>query len=548
MKSKRKNKEEQGTTILALAITIIVLLILAGITVSAITGDNGIIKNAGQAKEETEIANEKEIVEKATIQAMGNNKYGNIEESELQSELDKETGEGKTEATDIGDEFEVVFIDSNRYYTVDKDGNVGEGQEIIKDKNPGDITTEKDGETLDGSEEHPYEIWCIEDLIEWSQNYTKYQNNHIILCKDLNFKSRLSYADSENTSYGDINEDDKIESLIEEMQIGIGFTPISNFTGTFNGQGYEIRNVYVNTTEGNVGGLFKAIGVPTIITTIKNITVTGDITGTSSVGGIIGATNNVNNTGKVIIENCVNKCTVNYNLNPSNIVIIGIGGILGENSLANTTDTVQIINCHNYGTINSSSENSYSGIGGIAGCDYYNGLIINECYNAGTINGKENNTAGIIGRGGNSIYNSYNSGEVKGSGIGGHNCANIYNCYNIGNVTLSGIVRGDYLGSVVINNVYTTSSIKSKPIVHEYISNATISNVFYSDECIYTDTYGTKISEKDMKGTVENKNSLISLLNRYVENYNLENKNEKNFIELNYWELDGNTGYPKLKY
>lgn len=51
-----------------------------------------------------------------------------------------------------------------------------------------------------------------------------------------------------------------------------------------------------------------------------------------------------------------------------------------------------------------------------------------------------------------------------------------------------------------------------------------------------------------MKGTVENKNSLISLLNRYVENYNLENKNEKNFIELNYWELDGNTGYPKLKY
>ena len=67
---------------------------------------------------------------------MGNNKYGNIEEGELQSELDKETREGKTEATDIGDEFEVVFIDSNRYYTVDKDGNVGEGQEIIKDKNP----------------------------------------------------------------------------------------------------------------------------------------------------------------------------------------------------------------------------------------------------------------------------------------------------------------------------------------------------------------------------------------------------------------------------
>ena len=101
---------------------------------SSITGDNGIIGNAGKAKEETEIAEEKEILEKATVQVMGNNKYGNIEENELQSALDKETGEGKTEATDIGDEFEVVFKESNRYYTVDKDGNVGEVQKIIEDK------------------------------------------------------------------------------------------------------------------------------------------------------------------------------------------------------------------------------------------------------------------------------------------------------------------------------------------------------------------------------------------------------------------------------
>ena len=121
-----KKENETGITLLALVITIIVLLILAGITISAITGDNGIIGNAGRAKEETEIANEKEIVEKATVQAMGNNKYGNIEESELQKQLNRETGEGKTEATDIGDEFEVVFNESNRYYMVDKDGNVGE--------------------------------------------------------------------------------------------------------------------------------------------------------------------------------------------------------------------------------------------------------------------------------------------------------------------------------------------------------------------------------------------------------------------------------------
>lgn len=90
----QKLKTQKGITLLVLVITIIVLLILAGITISAITSDNGIIQNAGRAKEEAEIANEKEIVEKAIVQAMGNNKYGNIEESKLQEQLNKETGEG----------------------------------------------------------------------------------------------------------------------------------------------------------------------------------------------------------------------------------------------------------------------------------------------------------------------------------------------------------------------------------------------------------------------------------------------------------------------
>ena len=59
-------RKQNGITILLLTITIIVLLILAGITITALTGENGLIKNAGQAKEETEISNEKEILERAT--------------------------------------------------------------------------------------------------------------------------------------------------------------------------------------------------------------------------------------------------------------------------------------------------------------------------------------------------------------------------------------------------------------------------------------------------------------------------------------------------
>ena len=59
----KKMRNNTGITLIALVITIIVLLILAGITISSITSENGIIQNALSAKERTEIDNEREIVE-----------------------------------------------------------------------------------------------------------------------------------------------------------------------------------------------------------------------------------------------------------------------------------------------------------------------------------------------------------------------------------------------------------------------------------------------------------------------------------------------------
>ena len=49
MKNK-KLKREKGITLIALAITIIILLILAGITITAITGENGILNSSIEAK------------------------------------------------------------------------------------------------------------------------------------------------------------------------------------------------------------------------------------------------------------------------------------------------------------------------------------------------------------------------------------------------------------------------------------------------------------------------------------------------------------------
>ena len=46
-------KKENGITLIALVVTIIVLLIMAGVTISFLVGENGILGNAEKAAEET---------------------------------------------------------------------------------------------------------------------------------------------------------------------------------------------------------------------------------------------------------------------------------------------------------------------------------------------------------------------------------------------------------------------------------------------------------------------------------------------------------------
>ena len=55
-------REQKGITLVALVITIIVLLILAGVTIAALSGPNGILTNATQATKDTAISEAKEAV------------------------------------------------------------------------------------------------------------------------------------------------------------------------------------------------------------------------------------------------------------------------------------------------------------------------------------------------------------------------------------------------------------------------------------------------------------------------------------------------------
>ena len=91
---------EKGITLIALVLTIIVLLILAGVSIYMLTGDNGILTQAQRAKELTEASSEEEFIQLLIIGYNSNKKtYGeelkNVEFNTVEnttSIMDKETG------------------------------------------------------------------------------------------------------------------------------------------------------------------------------------------------------------------------------------------------------------------------------------------------------------------------------------------------------------------------------------------------------------------------------------------------------------------------
>ena len=83
-----KNK---GITLIALVITIIILLILASVTIATLTGENGIITKATEAKEKTEKAAIEEQLRLAQLSAKIKAKGGAITIDDLIEEL-KEQG------------------------------------------------------------------------------------------------------------------------------------------------------------------------------------------------------------------------------------------------------------------------------------------------------------------------------------------------------------------------------------------------------------------------------------------------------------------------
>ena len=75
-----KTKEVRGITIISLVVTIVVLLILAGISINAVIGDNGIIKKAQNSAELTKESEAKEIINRTVMEFYLTNDYETLED------------------------------------------------------------------------------------------------------------------------------------------------------------------------------------------------------------------------------------------------------------------------------------------------------------------------------------------------------------------------------------------------------------------------------------------------------------------------------------
>lgn len=483
-------KIEKGITLVALVITIIILLILAGVTISLVIGENGLISKSKMAVGKY---NDKEKIEKAQL-----------EEFEVGMNLKEESGENEK-----------------------------------IDNTPGVLSGE-------GTEKSPYLIESIEDLVAFSNNVNSgnsYEGKYINLNRNLDFQDKNSYCDADKVVETDINGINGCEPILIELTTGSGFITIGDetniFKGRFNANSKKIDNIYMNVNTSENKNL-AFIGVNN--GTIENLSISGNIGLTYEednglVSGIVGK-----NYGN--IEKC--HSSVNLKVELKNGYSSYVGGIAAANEengkitfcknsgkienngkFAETAgiaaDNKGVINqSFNKGEIIGNSPKGYSHYeGGIAAT---NTNIIKNSSNDGKVSGYY--TGGILGANGNNsekgyVYNVYNNAEITGiysGGIIGENRGELKNCYNKGNI----IGKDSTIGSVVGSN---ETGIQIGEITDAFYLEGT------NDKGIGTGDSSLVI----MKNESKMKEELINLLNNIATSQKYDN-----------WKTSESTGYPIL--
>ena len=250
LKRKFKNTKQEGITLIALVVTIVILLILAGVSIAMLTGNNGILTQAQNAKKETEEAEDIEKIKLAVSEAqISESGYQKLEMVNFQEALNKQFEGRNLELLDNGDGSFIINLDNmSKSFYADNNGEIISNENILKISTAEELKKFRD----DVNNGNTYENWYV------------YLENDITLDINEQWKPIGLYPMDSSSPTGESN---------------------NPFSGIFDGHNYEINGIYINTTD-KVQGLFGLI----IGGTIKNLGIgeNNNITGGISTGGIAG--------------------------------------------------------------------------------------------------------------------------------------------------------------------------------------------------------------------------------------------------------------------
>ena len=221
----------------------------------------------------------------------------------------------------------------------------------------------------------------------------------------------------------------------------IGTSESTAYTGTFDGNGKTISGLYIDSSTNNQG-LFGYVGSGGIV---KDLSVSGSVSGNRNVGGVVGYNTGGTVTGCIFSGSGTVTGTGDY-----------VGGVVGYNGGI-------VENCYNTGTGSVNGSADSRNVGGVVG---YSSGSVKNCYNTISVSGNSY-VGGVVGDNRGPVENCYNTGSVTVTGSGGRvggvvgfNIGPVKNCYNTGKVTGSsdysyiGGVVGQNFGGIVANCYY----------------------------------------------------------------------------------------------
>jgi hypothetical protein len=341
-----------------------------------------------------------------------------------------------------------------------------------------------------GTESDPYKITTVEQLQEMNDDL----DANYILMNDI---------DASQTRDWNVGDHD---GNPETPDSAMGFEPVgtyedenpqAGFTGSLDGQDFEINELFINRPAEDYVGLYGCIadGGYVYDTNIDY----ADIKGNSNVGVFVGKTFAYSEESDVIIEGCSISGSV---FGVSNFV----GGFCGvnysENGIARILDSYS-----------SAIVTGYFDVGGFCGLNFsdYNSSSISESYSSGFVSGY-----------------SY-VGGFCGVNFTNYGIARLSDCYAIGDVTgndkfIGGFCSKNYLldSSValsIIERCYSTGYLSGNSNLGGFCVFQDTSNFSKITSC-YWDTQTSGITESDGG---EGKTTAEMMMQSTFENWDFDN-------------------------